>query len=67
MPSVPLPDDPSFEQLRKPAKDLRDLAPAGLPAPSTWSPSTIPKAPTRSHWPAPCWPSYFCVRDAMGQ
>ncbi|HEY7276221.1 MAG TPA: ankyrin repeat domain-containing protein [Trebonia sp.] len=31
MPTVPLPDDPSLEQLRKQAKDLRDLARAGLP------------------------------------
>ncbi len=31
MPTVPLPDDPSFEQLRKQAKDLRDLARAGVP------------------------------------
>jgi len=31
VPSVPLPDDPSLEQLRKQAKDLRDLARAGLP------------------------------------
>ncbi len=30
MPSVPLPDDPSLEQLRKQAKDLRDLARAGV-------------------------------------
>ena len=29
MPTVPLPDDPDFEQLRKQAKDLRDLARAG--------------------------------------
>ena len=31
MPTVPLPDDPNFEQLRKQAKDLRDLARAGVP------------------------------------
>jgi hypothetical protein len=31
VPTVPLPDDPSLEQLRKQAKDLRDLARAGLP------------------------------------
>jgi hypothetical protein len=31
MPAVPLPDDPSLEQLRKQAKDLRDLARAGVP------------------------------------
>jgi hypothetical protein len=31
VPTVPLPDDPSLEQLRKQAKDLRDLATAGLP------------------------------------
>ena len=31
MATVPLPDDPSFEQLRKKAKDLRDLARAGVP------------------------------------
>jgi hypothetical protein len=31
VPSVPLPDNPSLEQLRKQAKDLRDLARAGLP------------------------------------
>jgi hypothetical protein len=31
VPSVPLPDDPSLEQLRKQAKDLRDLAGAGVP------------------------------------
>ena len=31
MPSFPLPDDASFEQLRKQAKDLRDLAGAGVP------------------------------------
>jgi ankyrin repeat protein len=29
--NAPLPDDPSFEQLRKQAKDLRDLARAGVP------------------------------------
>ncbi len=31
MATVRLPDDPSFEQLRKQAKDLRDLSRAGLP------------------------------------
>src|SRR6202167_47459 len=31
MPSVSLPDDASLEQLRKPAKDVRDLARAGVP------------------------------------
>ncbi len=31
MPTVPLPDDPNLEQLRKQAKDLRDLARAGVP------------------------------------
>jgi hypothetical protein len=31
MSTVPLPDDPSFEQLRKIAKDIRDLAQAGDP------------------------------------
>ncbi len=31
MPTVPLPDDPSLEQLRKQAKDIRDLARAGVP------------------------------------
>lgn len=31
MPTFPLPDDPSLEQLRKQAKDLRDLARAGAP------------------------------------
>jgi len=31
VPSFPLPDDASFEQLRKQAKDLRDLAGAGVP------------------------------------
>ena len=31
MPAVPLPDNPSLEQLRKQAKDLRDLARAGVP------------------------------------
>ena len=31
MPSFSLPDDASFEQLRKQAKDLRDLAGAGVP------------------------------------
>jgi ankyrin repeat protein len=31
VPTVPLPDNPSLEQLRKQAKDLRDLARAGLP------------------------------------
>jgi ankyrin repeat protein len=31
VPPVPLPDNPSLEQLRKQAKDLRDLARAGLP------------------------------------
>jgi Ankyrin repeats (many copies) len=31
MPAVSLPDDASLEQLRKQAKDLRDLARAGLP------------------------------------
>ena len=31
MPAVPLPDNPSLEQLRKQAKDLRDLAGAGVP------------------------------------
>jgi ankyrin repeat protein len=31
MPTVPLPDDPNFEQLREQAKDLRDLARAGVP------------------------------------
>jgi Ankyrin repeats (3 copies) len=31
LPTVPLPDDPSFEQLRKQAKDLRGLAGAGVP------------------------------------
>ena len=31
MPTVPLPDNPSLEQLRKQAKDLRDLARAGVP------------------------------------
>jgi hypothetical protein len=31
MATVPLPDDPSLEQLRKQAKDLRDLAKAGVP------------------------------------
>ena len=30
MATVPLPDDPSFEQLRKQAKDLRDLSRAGV-------------------------------------
>lgn len=30
MSTVPLPDNPSFEQLRKQAKDLRDLARAGV-------------------------------------
>ncbi len=30
MPTVPLPDDPSLEQLRKQAKDLRDLSRAGV-------------------------------------
>jgi ankyrin repeat protein len=30
MPTVPLPDDPNLEQLRKQAKDLRDLARAGV-------------------------------------
>jgi ankyrin repeat protein len=30
MPGVPLPDEPSLEQLRKQAKDLRDLARAGV-------------------------------------
>jgi len=29
--TVPLPDDPSLEQLRKQAKDVRDLARAGVP------------------------------------
>jgi hypothetical protein len=28
--TVPLPDDPSIEQLRKQAKELRDLARAGV-------------------------------------
>jgi Ankyrin repeats (many copies) len=32
MPTVPLPNDPSFDQLRKQAKDLRDLARTGEPA-----------------------------------
>ena len=32
MPAVPLPDDPSLEQLRTQAKDLRDRAHAGAPA-----------------------------------
>ncbi len=31
LPAVPLPDHPSLEQLRKQAKDLRDLARAGVP------------------------------------
>jgi Ankyrin repeats (many copies) len=31
LPAVPLPDDPSLEQLRKQAKDVRDLARAGVP------------------------------------
>jgi hypothetical protein len=31
MPAVPLPDNPSLEQLRKQAKDVRDLARAGVP------------------------------------
>jgi hypothetical protein len=31
LPAVPLPDDPSFTQLRKQAKDVRDLAGAGVP------------------------------------
>jgi hypothetical protein len=31
LPTVPLPDDPNFDQLRKQAKDLRDLARAGVP------------------------------------
>jgi ankyrin repeat protein len=31
MPAVRLPDDPSLEQLRKQAEDLRDLARAGVP------------------------------------
>jgi len=31
LPTVPLPDNPSIEQLRKQAKDLRDLARAGVP------------------------------------
>ena len=31
VPSFSLPDDASFEQLRKQAKDLRDLAGAGVP------------------------------------
>jgi ankyrin repeat protein len=31
MATFPLPDDPNFEQLRKQAKDLRDLARAGAP------------------------------------
>jgi ankyrin repeat protein len=31
MPSVRLPDNPSLEQLRKQAKDVRDLAGAGIP------------------------------------
>lgn len=31
MPSVSLPDDASLEQLRKQAKDVRDLARAGVP------------------------------------
>src|SRR5215475_9376671 len=31
MPSVSLPDDASLEQLRKQAKDVRDLARAGIP------------------------------------
>ena len=31
LPAVPLPDNPSLEQLRKQAKDLRDLARAGVP------------------------------------
>jgi ankyrin repeat protein len=31
MPTVPLPDDPSLEQLRKQAKDIRDLAKADVP------------------------------------
>src|SRR5215831_10041815 len=30
MATLPLPDDPNFEQLRKQAKDLRDLARAGV-------------------------------------
>jgi ankyrin repeat protein len=31
LPAVPLPDDPSLEQLRKQAKDVRGLARAGVP------------------------------------
>jgi hypothetical protein len=31
LPAVPLPGNPSLEQLRKQAKDLRDLARAGVP------------------------------------
>ena len=31
MPTVPLPDNPSLEYLRKQAKDVRDLARAGVP------------------------------------
>lgn len=32
MPTIPLPEDPSLEQLRKQAKELRDQAAAGAPA-----------------------------------
>lgn len=48
MPAVSLPDDASLEQLRKQAKDVRDLARAGVPGAWISLPSITRRARTRS-------------------
>jgi ankyrin repeat protein len=47
MATVSLPDDPSFEQLRKQAKKLRDQARAGMPAALALVAAHHPDAPAR--------------------
>ena len=45
MPVIPLPDEPSFEQLRKQAKDLRRAVLAGDPRHHLWR--QLPSVPLR--------------------
>jgi hypothetical protein len=48
LPTAALPDDPSLEQVKKQAKDLRDLARAGVPGALELVGAHHPEAPTRS-------------------
>ena len=66
MPTVPLPDDPSLEQLRKQAKTLATWPGPVCPAPSTCSPPTIPTASSRVTWPARSWSSPATTASPRG-